>query len=128
MVAMAVDRTGRARDDRRGFGVERATITIDRAGIVVVAGEIDVDNADRLARALGDPDCDVVYLSRVTFFGAAGLRALLSAAQTQPNGRLVLRSPSRAVARLLAVTGVAERFDTIGSRRAPSSPEPSTTS
>jgi anti-anti-sigma factor len=99
--------------------------------VVPLHHELDVLTAGQLnddLRAVNSVEHMIIDLSRVTFFGAAGLRALLSAAQTQPNGRLVLRSPSRAVARLLAVTGVAERFDTIGSRRAPSSPEPSTTS
>ncbi|ONI89059.1 hypothetical protein ALI144C_05950 [Actinosynnema sp. ALI-1.44] len=86
--------------------------TSDQADIVVVAaaGEVDLLTTPLLEQALdtalrpGSPPV-VVDLSRVTFFAAAGIRALLVATAAGPRRRLpIVASPD--VLRLLRIAGV----------------------
>jgi anti-anti-sigma factor len=79
--------------------------------VVQVTGEVDVATsallADAVARAMETADrADlVVDLARVRFIDASGINVLVNAAHQARavGGTLVLRSPSRAVRRLLAV-------------------------
>jgi anti-anti-sigma factor len=84
---------------------------------LAVAGEVDIatcppldDAVARLARA------GVVQLTLdlhgVTFLGSSGLASLLRAQRlvSAEGGRVVLRSPSRAVSDLLDMTRLADRF------------------
>jgi anti-anti-sigma factor len=87
------------------------------ATIVTVRGEIDVDNAyliPELAGCLGEVP---VYrltldLAHVTFFGAAGIRALLQtrAVVRSNGGRLILADPSSAVRTALTATYLTDSF------------------
>jgi anti-anti-sigma factor len=75
-----------------------------------VSGEVDLLTSPRLAAAIasalqgGRPDV-VVDLARVEFIDAAGIHVLENAAGEArgAGGELVLRSPSRAVRRMLGV-------------------------
>jgi anti-anti-sigma factor len=81
--------------------------------VIRVAGEIDVATSALLAASItgamklaeaGAPDI-AVDLARVSFIDASGINVLLSAASRVrgTGGSLVLRSPSRAVLRMLRV-------------------------
>lgn len=78
--------------------------------VLCVSGEVDLMTAPRLAAAVGGalqgsrPDV-VVDLARVDFIGVTGIRALVTAASDahRAGGRLVLRSPSVAVLRMLDI-------------------------
>jgi anti-anti-sigma factor len=78
------------------------------ATVAFVAGDVDADSAPELVAAVqqlaGDrPVRLVLDLAGVTFFGAAGLHALLDAQRlvTAASGRLVLRDPSPMTCRVL---------------------------
>jgi anti-anti-sigma factor len=106
----------RATTDNPQFEVCRADQerhgTLDQAARTVfrVSGEVDLLTSPRLAAAIasalqgGRPDV-VVDLARVEFIDAAGIHVLENAAGEArgAGGELVLRSPSRAVRRMLGV-------------------------
>ena len=79
--------------------------------LLVVSGEVDLATVPELRRRLGGAKTRTpeltVDLSAVTFIDCAGLRPLLEARRRQraDGGRLVLRSPSWAVVRLLQFLG-----------------------
>jgi len=80
---------------------------------IAVAGEIDAHTAPALAAAIGaaaDVEPFVIDLFDVEFIDSSGLRVLLEARQTRDGeGRtLTIARPSKAVARLFGVAGVAE--------------------
>lgn len=84
---------------------------------VAITGEIDIatcppldDTVARLAR--GGVEQLTLDLHEVTFLGSSGLASLLRAQRlvTQEGGRVVLRSPSRAVSDLLEMTRLRDRF------------------
>lgn len=91
-------------------------LELDRSGpaiVVRVRGEIDLDNAHllpELVDGLGDLALQrlVLDLAQVTFFGAAGVRALLETrrAVTGKGGRLIVTNPAPVVRAVLAATGV----------------------
>ncbi|MFF0388295.1 STAS domain-containing protein [Kitasatospora sp. NPDC004615] len=84
--------------------------------IVRVDGEIDLDTAPALRRALAaalEAHREVVLdLSEVTFMDCAGLGALVRARnQADRSGRrLILRGAGRCVVRLLELTGLHRRL------------------
>jgi anti-anti-sigma factor len=85
--------------------------------VVTVRGEIDVDNAHLIPELVGCLGEAPVYrltldLAQVTFFGAAGIRALLQTqAIVQRNGgQLILGNPSSIVRMTLTATGLSDRF------------------
>lgn len=93
-----------------GFAVER---TSGPDGIcVAVAGEVDVDTAPRLRRALAaalDEAAQVeLDLGAVTFLDSAGLSVLIATHQRAEAGGATfrLRRVPQPVQRLLAVTGL----------------------
>ncbi|MFI7210845.1 STAS domain-containing protein [Micromonospora maritima] len=92
---------------------------------VSVAGEVDLSNAHLLTELLESVAAVrarvvTVDLSEVTFFGAHGTGALVEARRLLAGrgGRLVLWRPSRAVRRVLDVTGTLGEFE-IALRRPP---------
>jgi anti-sigma B factor antagonist len=74
---------------------------------LIVEGEVDLAGAPDLHQALLDSagaGTTVVDLSGVTFIDSTGLQILIMAGRSlNGTGPLVLRSPSRAVQRLLAI-------------------------
>ena len=74
---------------------------------LIVEGEVDLAAADELREALLESAAagtSVVDTSGVTFIDSTGLHILLSAGRAlNGTGPLVLRSPSRAVLRLLSI-------------------------
>ena len=90
----------------------------DGAFVVAVRGELDAYSApgldEQIARLIDDRVDDVVLdLSQTAFLDSSGLRAILTAQRrlTEGGGRMRLRAPSDAVARLLEITGLGDHFD-----------------
>ena len=88
-----------------------------RVAVIAVSGEVDICNghllselAERVLR--DDPLRLVVDLAEVTFFGAAGVRALLwiRMAVGAEAGQLILRNPSRITLTALTATGEIDQF------------------
>ena len=84
---------------------------------ITVSGELDVDTvpvlADFVQRVAADhPDRVIIDMAKVTFFGAAGLTALLKASDmiTGAGGRLVLRARSPQTRRILIIAGLDRLF------------------
>lgn len=81
----------------------------DPCAVVRVAGEVDLDTADRFRRAVDDvPDGGtdlVIDLREVTFMSCAGLPVLL-AAQQRFGPRVQFLGPCPAVSRLLTCSGL----------------------
>jgi anti-anti-sigma factor len=83
---------------------------------VVVSGELDFCNKHALRRALADvleqrPEQLVLDLTDVTFMDCAAARVLAAGSRVLPGDRqAVIRRPSRAVRRLLDVTGMSAGF------------------
>src|SRR5690349_6787170 len=84
---------------------------------VQVTGELDLTSGPRLVAAV-EPRIRYgvravwLDLSELTFCDVRGLRALLDLEEVlaAEGGRLILHDPCRQVARLLAMTGLAEHF------------------
>jgi anti-anti-sigma factor len=76
-------------------------------GALIVEGEVDIAAADELREALLESvaaGTSVVDVSGITFIDSTGLHTLLTAGRAlNGTGPLVLRSPSRAVQRLLSI-------------------------
>jgi anti-sigma B factor antagonist len=98
------------------------TISVERAGAeatLTLAGELDPHTAPMLAdqidavRAEGATTI-VLVLSDLTFIDSSGLRVVIGADRSlaDAGGRLVLRSPSETVRRLLDITGLADHLTT----------------
>jgi anti-anti-sigma regulatory factor len=80
-------------------------VTVDRDGVVVVAGELDLAGVQVLRRWLCDTgSVTALDLGAVTFIDAAGLRCL-----DELEG-VVVRRASPAVRRLLAIVGEPNRY------------------
>lgn len=84
-------------------------------GIVHISGDLDAQTSSRLDEvitALLDEGADEVVfdVSELDFLDSSGLRSMVLARGPQGDGRVVLRSPSTAVSRLLDITGLAEVF------------------
>ncbi|MDA0566940.1 STAS domain-containing protein [Streptomonospora sp. S1-112] len=100
----------------------------EQVAVVAVVGEIDIATADdmhaRLVGAGSGPRraaAVVADLSRVEFFDASGVRALVSARRrlAERGVRLLLGEPAHAVARTLEVLGLAASFETLPLRELP---------
>ncbi len=98
---------------RTGIGEPPDGESTDPWNLVTVRGEIDMDNAGELVDALERvAGTAVVDISGVTFIDSTGLQGLLRAQKTarQRGDDLILRHPSRAVRRLLELTGLSDGF------------------
>jgi anti-anti-sigma factor len=109
------------------FALLRVTIEpLDEACLVRASGELDVSTADRLSSALDAARRDGVLtlldLSAVSFMDSAGLRVLLRSARSVDvhHWPWFIVRPSRAVRRLLEVSGTASRLPLVAP---PESPE-----
>ena len=103
----------------KGFGL---TIEPLASGAIRVAlrGELDLEHAytfDEELRRVEDlqPSCVVLDLRGLSFLDSSGLARLLAAHRRarRARRRLVLVRGSAAVQRLLAITAVAEHFETV---------------
>ena len=98
--------------------VGKLQVTTERAGAVIVVraeGEVDLDNADRLAAALrpGPADADARYvldLVGVPFMDSSGLKTLLFASADLGERLSLVLSPGAPVERLLELAEVRDRF------------------
>ncbi len=98
------------------------TIEVHRDGdevTLTLTGELDPHTAPMLAEELEAAAHDgatsvVLILSGLGFIDSSGLRVLISANRdiTDRGGRLVLRSPSETVRRLLEITGLLDHLQT----------------
>ena len=94
----------------------RLAITdIDPNG-VALRGEIDAHSApalaDRFSTLPGGDDDIVIDMAEVSFMDSSGLRVLLDLHQRagEAERRLVLRTPSPSVTKLLEVSGLSDHF------------------
>ena len=86
-----------------------------RGDVLTLAGEIDAHTAPELRHAISqlNTDADVeLDMSDVGFIDSSGLRVILEAHDSSSaNGRrLVLSRPSRAVRRLIEISGLNEHL------------------
>lgn len=88
-----------------------ALINNSNVAAITVCGEVDLSTAplltDLVERVVAEhPDRVVIDLANVTFFGAAGLNALLQAYEivSATGAQLLLRAPSRPTKRILTIT------------------------
>ena len=85
------------------------------SAVVVITGDIDVATCPQLDAAIASVRSQeiVLDLSGATFMDSSGLASLLRADRhaKEVGGRLVLRSPSRAVVDVLQMTHLDGRFD-----------------
>lgn len=88
--------------------MSRLDIEGDGPGGLILRGDIDASTSWVLARALDDPDIVRLDCVAVTFFDASGIRVLLQAARSR---RIVLRSPSDIVLRVLTAADQIDEFD-----------------
>jgi len=75
-----------------------------------LSGELDLSNAGHLVEAIQPFAISggevILRLGRLDFMDSSGMRALLQIAQALgPGGRLVIHSPSPAVAKVLEIVG-----------------------
>jgi anti-sigma B factor antagonist len=105
-----MDGSGSTLAESPGFRAE-ASRNGNNSATVRLLGELDIASADAARRALEQLDAGtqqiVLDLSHITFCDAAGMRFLLTAQeQARTTGRdLVVRHASKAVRRVLALTG-----------------------
>ncbi|MFC9439661.1 STAS domain-containing protein [Nocardia sp. NPDC057030] len=96
--------------DGKAKSLDTDVRSVDSARILSLNGEIDMASAPQFQAAVDDalrdqPSTLVIDLSRVEFFGSAGLSVLLVAAETLPAGQVrVVASPP--VRRPIEVTGL----------------------
>ena len=90
----------------------------DGVPVVFVRGEVDVHTAPQLretVRRLLDDGAStlLVDMEQTEFIDSTGLGVLLGAAKElqQAGGRFTLARPSKAVSKILSVTGMSELFD-----------------
>jgi anti-anti-sigma factor len=98
---------------RMGTGQPPDDESVDSWNLVTVLGEIDMNNAGQLVDALESvAGTAVVDLSAVTFIDSKGLQGLLQVqrALRRRGDDLILRHPSRAVRRILELTGLIGGF------------------
>lgn len=89
----------------------------DRLAVVTIGGDLDLATADRTVRYVGDiidrhDGAISADLSGLAFCDACGLGALIriAAHAEQAGRRIEFTKPSRAVARIMRITGVDERL------------------
>jgi anti-anti-sigma factor len=95
----------------------------DADRLVRLRGEVDSHTASQLEgslEVLGSAADVVLDLEGVEFIDSSGLRVIIHAHQTldEAGNRLVLRSPSEAVSKLLTITGLIDRLHIENGRRA----------
>jgi|SoiMethySBSTD1v2_1073268.scaffolds.fasta_scaffold127164_1 anti-sigma B factor antagonist len=98
---------------RTDTGQGPAGESADSWELVTVRGEVDMDTAGQLVEAIAAvARTAVVDLSGVTFIDSTGLQELLRAqeAARRRGDDLILRHPSKAVRRVLEITGLIDRF------------------
>lgn len=89
-----------------------------RIAYVRLAGEVDLSNAEELARTVHSPDCAesdalVLDLQGVDFIDSSGLRVLLTiAAERQPAFATVI-APDSAVSKLVDLIDIGERINAV---------------
>jgi anti-sigma B factor antagonist len=88
------------------------TVDADTTAIVRIVGEIDVATssiiADAVDEAMGRGATRLVLdMAGVTFMDSSGIAALIATRSVAP---VVVRSPSDAIVRLLATTGLTDTF------------------
>ena len=82
-----------------------------RAGVVVVAGEIDISNAPALNQHLSAVDGTLALdLSGVTFLGSAGINLLVQQLRRRGSGRVRILAMSSTVRRMLEITDLTGHF------------------
>jgi anti-anti-sigma factor len=91
----------------------------DRA-TVALRGELDLSGVDRAREAMeqaqaGGVTLVILNLSELDFIDSTGLEVILRAARRahDSGGRLVVRSPSRYVRRLLEMTAIDQSLDIV---------------
>ncbi len=99
------------------FGPEEWSVRVARVGgvRVICAGELDLSCEGSLRQTLDAVLTEaegrvVVDLSEVTFMDCAALNVLVSTGERVGSGSVLLLHPSRAVQRLLSLTGSAGLF------------------
>jgi anti-sigma B factor antagonist len=81
------------------------------AGVVVVAGEIDISNASALDQHLSAVDGTLALdLSGVTFLGSAGINLLVQQLRRRGSGRVRILALSPIVRRMLEITDLTGHF------------------
>jgi anti-sigma B factor antagonist len=91
---------------------------VDGSALIVLDGDIDLANTDDIERSVDEilalhPVTSVVLdLARVDFLDSTGLRMLWSVRQKaqDADAKLIIRTPSDAVMRLLRLTGMHRIF------------------
>lgn len=83
--------------------------------VILACGEVDIATASLLLecgiQALrAEPERLVLDLAQVTFFSAAGVRALLALSRAAGDGTLRLRAPSASVCFVLELASLARAF------------------
>lgn len=83
--------------------------------VIHVSGDLDAQTSPTLDQVIGEQLAAgrteiVLDLSGLQFVDSSGLRSLVLARGSDGNGRVVLRSPSTPVLRLLDITGLTEVF------------------
>lgn len=82
-----------------------------RADVVVVAGEIDMSNAQVLDEYLSAVDGSLALdLTGVTFLGSAGINLLVQQLRRRGNGHVRILAMSPTVRRMLEITDLTGRF------------------
>lgn len=107
--------------DRNPTPDDRLTIEVadsEDAPRLVLTGEVDPHTAPLLEEHIGnvlrdDLDRLVIDMASVTFVDSAGLRVIADTQRSlgSHEGRLVLRSPSAGLRKLLSVTGLDDHID-----------------
>jgi anti-anti-sigma factor len=97
---------------------ERLRVTKADSGRFEVHGEIDAASAPLLAEqvtAEGAGSSLVLDMSNVTFIDSSGLRVMLALADRGSSGGapLCVADPSRAVMRLLEISGLVDHFEIV---------------
>ncbi|MGH2693057.1 MAG: STAS domain-containing protein [Actinomycetota bacterium] len=90
--------------------VERI-LTVDRIdGGLRIRGQVDLSNVDRFREALATatPNASVLVidLSECSYMGSEGIGALIETVRSLGRGRLVLRSPSGIIHKVLDLSGL----------------------
>jgi anti-sigma B factor antagonist len=96
-------------------GNDSMRVVVDDDGVLVASGDIDLAGGPVLDGAILRQEVHGVVtldLSGVGFIDSSGLRSLLAASRRagERGSEIVLRAPSAAVLRLLALTGTTDQF------------------
>jgi len=100
------------------------SVHIDGSRVLALIGEIDISVADRLWAVIEgitlSPEATLILdMHQVTFFDVSGLRVLLRALERLDHNpeRLILRSPTPIVRRVLSATDTARLMTIEGARQ-----------